>query len=122
MGSFKAKGLTEAIEATFMMGLNSHEVNMQVLESEAIEVVAEAVRIVPVRTGRLQTSIDVYDRGPDYVILGAGGLDGEAAPYAGFVEFGTSRMEARPYMQPALAKVRAQTPFRFRFAFERLSR
>ena len=93
---------------------------MLVLESEAIEVVAEAVSIVPIKTRRLQTSIDLYERGSDYVILGAGGMDGEAAPYAGFVEFGTSRMQARPYMQPALAKVRASTPSRFRFAFERL--
>ena len=81
-------------------------------------VVQEAKRIVPVRTGNLQRSLHVGGYGSD------GGLEGETTGtdiggkttsdtsasllvgtnvhYAGFVEFGTSRMAARPYLRPAL--------------------
>jgi len=63
---------------------------------------AEAKRvaqtIVPVRTGMLRASID-------YEFMGRGRWSFSAGmPYAGFVEYGTSKMAARPYMRPALER------------------
>ena len=57
---------------------------------------------VPVDTGTLQRSIGVREG-----VSGIMELTAEA-PYAGFVEFGTSRMRPRPYMRPAMAAVRKQ--------------
>lgn len=51
-------------------------------------------------TGFLRININVTQRAPLRVRISAD------APYSGFLEFGTSRMEARPFMRPALAKVK----------------
>ena len=51
---------------------------------------------VPVRTGNLRNSI-----GTDIDAGGLGGVVGPTAAYGGFVEFGTSKMGAQPYMNPA---------------------
>jgi len=54
---------------------------------------------VPVRSGELQRSIEkkVEDKGVK--VIGSVYTD---SPYANFVEFGTSRMRARPFMRPAI--------------------
>ncbi len=80
----------------------------QVLMNGAIRVAERAREIVPVRTGHLQASIRA-DLGTE------GGSDvGEAfesvsviadTPYASFVEFGTSRMDPEPFMQPAVDEI-----------------
>ena len=59
----------------------------------------EAQRNVPVRTGRLQRSIQVIQ------LAFMKWKVGSDLYYAGFVEFGTSRMQAHPYMRPAWASV-----------------
>lgn len=53
-----------------------------------------AARLAPVDTGRLKNSIDsTYDDDSAYV--------GTNVEYAAYVEFGTSRMRAQPYLKPA---------------------
>lgn len=66
-------------------------------------VVGEAKRIVPVDTGALHSSIGHRvrnERGGLPVLYLCAGLEGRA-PYALFVELGTSRMRAQPYLRPA---------------------
>lgn len=73
-------------------------------------IVKEAIRRAPRRTGALKRSIRISPRGE----AGSLGLTGVAIEadtttetgrsYAGFVEFGTSRMKAQPFMRPALRK------------------
>src|SRR5512146_1785279 len=56
-----------------------------------------------VRTGRLRSSITWKpgrDSVSEYVDVGT------AVFYGGFVEYGTTRMAARPYLRPALAAAR----------------
>lgn len=63
---------------------------------------AEATRLVPVRTGRLQRSIMVkHVQAGEWTV-------GSILYYAGFVEYGTSRMRARPYLRPAWMNVEPQ--------------
>lgn len=65
----------------------------------ALEIEAEAKRLCPVRTGRLRASIHtgkIRDR--VYFV-------GSNVEYAPFVEFGTRKMTARPYLRPAVRKV-----------------
>ena len=55
----------------------------------------EARRIVPVDTGRLRASIR-YEIEDEELHLQAD------TPYAGFVEYGTHRQRAQPYLRPAI--------------------
>jgi HK97 gp10 family phage protein len=55
----------------------------------------EAQAIVPVRTGRLQRSVKVVRIESCFYLVGSD------VEYAGFVEFGTSRMRAQPFLRPA---------------------
>jgi HK97 gp10 family phage protein len=57
-----------------------------------------AKRSVPVRTGQLRSSIRSAREGA-HLILSAGD---SRAPYASYVELGTSRAPAQPFMRPAL--------------------
>ena len=65
------------------------------LASWAADVKALARQLVPVRTGHLRSSI--YAKISEWVAeIGA------EATYALFVEFGTHRMRAQPYLYPAI--------------------
>lgn len=57
---------------------------------------------VPVKTGDLQLSIkkETFLRNGKWV--GRIYIDGPGQPYAEYIEFGTSRMRARPFMRPAV--------------------
>lgn len=58
-------------------------------------VVTKAKSIVPVRTGALQASIQKVGFGAERAVVAD-------TNYAAFVEFGTRKMAAQPYLRPAL--------------------
>jgi HK97 gp10 family phage protein len=64
---------------------------------------AAAAAMAPVQTGTLKSSIQ-YDlsetHGGDLMVI-----IGSNLRYAGFVEYGTSKMAAQPYLRPALDEV-----------------
>lgn len=60
--------------------------------------VAKAKSIVPVDTGRLRASISGDVKGKQLIV----GTISADTHYAAYVEFGTSRMGARPYLRPAM--------------------
>lgn len=88
------------------------EKNLSRIDSKAIEeiiksiddillrsagaIVVSAKQTVPVRTGFLQSTIGITDIGELSIQIGA------LAPYAGFVEYGTRKMQARSYLRPAV--------------------
>jgi HK97 gp10 family phage protein len=65
------------------------------LDEAGAEIVIYAQQIVPVRTGFLRSTIQ-YTVADGVLIVRA------TAPYAFWVEFGTRRMRARPYIRPAI--------------------
>ena len=70
------------------------------IERIVIAATADAQRYAPVATGVLRSSISYVRKGPgSYSIIAT-------APYAVYVELGTSRMAAQPYLRPALYQVR----------------
>jgi HK97 gp10 family phage protein len=89
----------EGIEE-FKNAMQSFDSGMQrhvhrLLASWAADVKALAKQLVPVRTGRLRSSI--YAKIQEWVAeIGA------EATYALFVEFGTRYMQAQPYLYPAI--------------------
>jgi len=81
------------------------------LASWAADVKALAKQLVPVRTGHLRSSI--YAKISEWVAeIGA------EATYALFVELGTRRMQARPYLYPAIREYLPQLEQIIREAIE----
>jgi len=65
-----------------------------------------AKEFVPVDTGRLRDSIRINQTGKAAYNVGPG----DEVEYAEYVEFGTSRTPAQPYMRPALEEARREFP------------
>lgn len=66
----------------------------------ALKLRNEAVRRCPVDTGRLRQSIGLQKIGEGHYRVGTN------VTYAPYVEFGTRRTRAQPFMRPALEAVR----------------
>lgn len=102
-------GITSAIQidaAGFMRDLQRHLQQLEVdteddLVRVGLRVQATARSLCPVDTGRLRSSI-VMRKGRDgmgfYVEVGTN------VSYAAFVEFGTSKSKAQPFLTPAIAQ------------------
>ncbi len=71
------------------------------LASSAREVLSGAIDTVPVRTGRLLRSSRLVR--PSRLVR----IVAFVIHYAGFVEFGTRRSRAKPYLMPSFWRVRA---------------
>lgn len=72
---------------------------LEAAKARALEICGEkaesyAKALCPVDTGNLRNSITHFQQGGDEYI-------GTAVKYAPFVELGTIRMKARPYLRPA---------------------
>jgi len=83
----------------------------RLLASWAADVKALAKQLVPVRTGHLRSSI--YSKISEWVAQ-----IGAEATYALFVELGTRRMQARPYLYPAIREYLPQLEQIIREAIE----
>ena len=68
----------------------------RVLSKAALLVERSAKQFVPVQTGTLKRSITHEFRGKHTVAVGSN------VEYAPYVELGTSKMTAKPYLRPAL--------------------
>lgn len=70
----------------------------------------DAISMCPVDTGHMQskihTELEVTQKG----FVATCGINGEDCDYAGFVEYGTSRMSAQPFMRPALDQNMTRIP------------
>ena len=72
------------------------DVPQKALTAGANALVSSATATVPVRTGHLRSSISAGQASAEEVEVVA------EAEYAAFVELGTSRMSAQPYMKPGI--------------------
>lgn len=76
---------------------------VRLVNQTAAEVLAEAQQLAPSKTGALRNSGHLENDGGDErqkVVFDA--------PYARFVEFGTSKMAAQPFLRPAATAVRGR--------------
>jgi len=73
---------------------------------------ARMKQIVPVDTENLRDRIEALPDGDRYTV-GPRGVD-----YAGYVEYGTSKMRAQPYVRPAAEWARGEFPRRVARAVE----
>lgn len=74
----------------------THEQRARALEAVGLLAEGYAKMLCPVDTGNLRNSI-THDRGgEDFEVVGTN------VEYAPYVEYGTSRMKAQPYIKPAV--------------------
>ena len=103
-------GLTELENKLSNLDVKLGKALAEALEEIAGKICDDAKGFAPVDTGALRKSIRVEKKGKLQVsvVAGGGGVvnpkTGREVNYAGFVEFGTSRMSPQPYMKPALEK------------------
>ena len=76
-----------------------------ILMKPALMIRDEARDWAPSKTGNLRASI-FATKGPDSKPGVMVGVNKKQAPYAGYVERGTSRMTAQPYFRPAVVNMR----------------
>jgi HK97 gp10 family phage protein len=89
-------GVERALRGLAKFGEDAVKHVEKMLAAAAVECMERARENAPVRTGRLRESITVSRHGKLAYVVEA------SAPYAGYVEFGTSRQRPRRYMQTAL--------------------
>jgi len=77
----------------------------KIVEAAALQVEAEAKRICPVDTGRLRNSIATAKDKKTTAIVGTN------VEYAPYVEFGTHKASAQPFLRPAAEKVKQMLPY-----------
>jgi HK97 gp10 family phage protein len=72
----------------------------EVMEEASLLLEREAKRLAPYRTGKLRDSIEARKVRPRKGEVVRYAIGPKGVKYAGFVEFGTARMAAKPYMRP----------------------
>lgn len=72
------------------------QATVRALETIGLAAEGYAKRLAPVDTGRLRNSISHTHDGKDTVYIGTN------VEYAPYLEFGTSRQKAQPYLKPAV--------------------
>ena len=80
------------------------EKGQRIAEEAGRQLVKEERQLVPVRTGKLKASITMQKTKNGVEI------NTQLEPYGKYVEDGTRKMAAKPFVRPALAKVRAMMP------------
>jgi len=102
MLEIKIEGLGEIQDVLKRFPAEIKTAVQRVLEYETVQIAERARQLAPVRTGALRASIYTVTRDFLSVALGA------AVYYAGFVEYGTRKMAARPYLRPAIEEKRQE--------------
>lgn len=105
--SFKMDGVQKMMNR--LVGLREvlPEINNRSIESVLILGFDVAYNLCPVLSGDLQKTISYDVTGMNEGTLSAGG---STAPYAKFVNFGTSKMEPRPFFTIAFHEMKRQFP------------
>jgi HK97 gp10 family phage protein len=104
-------GLPAAIAKLRLIGGATSRRLGYILYATAQRVESVAKEKVPVESGNLESGISTTKLGIyDWVVVAAstaGNIEGKnTKEYAAFVEYGTSKMAAEPFMRPAAAKGR----------------
>lgn len=103
-------GSTELAARLENLAARLGDLSQEALEELAERIVEDAKALCPVDTGSLKRSIR-FERDPSGGVIVAAGGGGVVNPrtrrevdYAAYVEFGSSRAPAQPFLQPALEK------------------
>jgi hypothetical protein len=107
VGSFisvNGKSLGEHAQEARQIGIRMAQVAEEDLDFAMTEWMSLATTLVPVITGYLRSTIFITKVGRFEYRFGA------FADYAGFVEYGTGRRIAKPYLTPGIIRMRETLP------------
>lgn len=102
----RARGIRAAQNRLNQLADRIAGVTEDAISDLADDAVAHMKGVVPVDTGKLRDSIS-KEGGGLHVTVGPRGVE-----YAEYVEYGTSRAPAQPYVRPTIQWVRANGPAR----------
>jgi len=100
--SASVEGAEEVIQMLKDMGKAAEEVLEQAADAGGRLALLEAKRRCPVRTGRLKESLHLQNGKKTEIKADVKIQPGKKEYYGTFVELGTKRMPARPFMRPAV--------------------
>ena len=108
MADIELTGVDEILNKLQQMGANISRLENKALRNAAEPVLEDAKANVPVRTGKLKKGLKITNvkkkEGVKYILVGVDRGDNSEIFYSKFIEFGTSKMSARPFLQPAYEK------------------
>lgn len=104
--SIKVSGLSEVLRN--IQNIKAAQIASEVVSETSLRVQMSAKQLSPVDTGRMRASIEIVKAMPTlhFVIVDV--------DYAKYVEFGTYKQRAQPYLRPALEMHRAFFHQRFK--------
>lgn len=98
------RGIQTVLDNVAKVSIDIERATGKAVRGAAMMVEREAKTRVPVDTGRLRSSIASEERTPLLFEVGTN------VEYAAPVEFGTSKMAAQPYLEPAIESARVAFP------------
>ncbi|MHC6181008.1 HK97-gp10 family putative phage morphogenesis protein [Clostridium sp. JNZ X4-2] len=114
MAGIVLKGVDEILDKLSRMGSNITRLENKALKNAA-EPVLEDAKVTNAfndRSGRLREGLKISGvkkkEGVKYILVGVDKSDNSKIFYGKFLEFGTSKISARPFLQPAYEKNREE--------------
>ena len=110
MADAELKGVDEILNKLSQMGANITRLENKALKNAAEPVLEDArtTNAFNDRSGRLRKGLKISGvkkkEGVKYILVGVDKSDNSKIFYGKFLEFGTSKISARPFLQPAYEK------------------
>ncbi|MDR5586034.1 HK97-gp10 family putative phage morphogenesis protein [Clostridium aquiflavi] len=108
MGNIELMGVDEILNKLQKIGSNVGRLENKALKNAAEPVLEDAKTNVPVRTGKLKKGLKITNvkkkEGIKYILVGVDKGDNSEIFYGKFIEFGTGKRAAHPFLQPAYEK------------------
>lgn len=110
--NFEVQGLESLMSKLENMGKTGVKIENEALQKAAEPILEDAKNSAPVRTGRLRDGLKISkvknSKDGKYVLVGTDKKDKDAPFWATFIEFGTSKMPAQPFLRPAYERNKKQ--------------
>jgi len=110
VANIELTGVDEILNKLQQIGANLGKLENKALKNAAEPVLedAKATNAFKNRSGKLRKGLKITNvkkkDGMKYILVGVDRGDNSAVFYGKFIEFGTSKMPARPFLQPAYEK------------------
>lgn len=110
MANIELTGVDEILNRLQQIGANLGKLENKALKNAAEPVLddAKATNAFKNRSGKLRKGLKITNvkkkDGMKYILVGVDRGDNSEVFYGKFIEFGTSKMPARPFLQPAYEK------------------